>query len=195
MTDKKDATQKNKSDKAMSEISESIGTDTINKIQEIVSEKQQQQSIQYQNPQHQQFSQEVNRLVNSAREQQMSSQQQLQSTLNQASTNLIDSGRLETLFNSAQQLQQAAQLGISNLQINMEKYKQMIEQMEKDCHQQQVATDMQVVQALQQAISSMAQAQNSLLQSQAVDQMFDTVTKCQDNLSQIEQMGQTTTTM
>jgi ribosomal protein L17 len=195
MTDKKDITQKGKSDKGMSEISESLGTDTVNKIQEIVGDKQRLQNIQYQNPEHQQFSQEVNCLVNSAREQQMSSQQQLQSTLNQASTNLIDSGRLETLYNSAQQLQQAAQLGISNLQINVQQYKQMIEQMEKDCHQQQVATDMQVVQALQQTISSMAQAQNSLLQSQAVDKMFDSITKCQDSLAQIEQMGQTTTTM
>jgi ribosomal protein L17 len=195
MTDKKDITEKSKSDKAMSEISESLGTETVNKIQEIVGEKERLQSIQYQNPQHQQFSQEVNCLVNSAREQQMSSQQQLQSTLNQASTNLIDSGRLETLYNSAQLLQQAAQLGISNLQINIKQYKQMIEQMEKDCHQQQVATDMQAVQALQQAISSMAQAQNGLLQSQAVDKMFDSITKCQDSLAQIEQMGQTTTTM
>ncbi|HHY71366.1 MAG TPA: exonuclease SbcC [Thermoanaerobacterales bacterium] len=195
MTDKKDVTQKSKSDKVMSEISESLGTDTVNQIQELAGEKQRLQNIQYQNIQHQQFSQEVDCLVNSAREQQMSSQQQLQSTLNQASTNLIDSGRLETLYNTAQQLQQAAQLGISNLQINIEQYKQMIEQMEKDCHQQQVATDMQAVQALQQSISSMAQAQNSLLQSQAVDKMFDSITKCQNGLAQIEQMGQTTTTM
>lgn len=195
MTDKKDVTQKSKSDKVMSEISERLGTDTVKQIQEIAGEKQRLQDVQYQNTQHEQFSQEVNCLVNAAREQQMSSEQQIQSTLNQASTNLIDSDRLQTLYNNAQQLQQAAQLGISNLQINIAQYKQMIEQMEKDCHQQQVATDMQVVQSLQQAVSSMAQAQNSLLQSQAVDKMFDSITKCQGSLAQVEQIGQSTTTM
>ncbi|WP_213974601.1 exonuclease SbcC [Tepidanaerobacter acetatoxydans] len=192
MTDKKDSTQNNKSDKVMNEISQELGTNTVNRIQEIADETQRLKNTQYQNPQHKQISQEINCLANSARGQQMSSQQQLQSTLNQASTNLIDSARLETLYGNAQKLQQAAQLGISNLQINIEQYKTMIEQMEKDCHQQQVATDTQVVQSLHQAISSMAQAQNSLLQSQAVDKMFDSITKCQASLAQIEQINQQT---
>lgn len=185
-------TQKSKADKSMSEISANLGTDTVNKLHDII-DKKQQQNIQYQNPEHQQFSQEINNLLNCAREQQMSSQKQLQSALNQASTNLMDSNRLETLYKSAQQLQQAAQLGISNLQLNIEQYKSMTEKMEKDCHQQQVAIDLQVIQALQQAISCMAYAQNSLLQSQAVDKMYDSITKCQDNLAQIAQLENTTT--
>lgn len=184
-----------KADKRMSEISEDLATDTVNKLHELIGEKQQQQNIQYQDPVQQQLTQEISCLLDSVREQQLSSQNQLQSTLNQASTNLIDSKRLETIYSSAQQLQQAAQLGISNLQLNIKQYKSMIEKMEKDCHEQQVATDIEVIQALQQAISSMAQAQNSLLQSQAVDKMYDSITKCQDNLKQIEQLDNTTTTM
>ncbi len=195
MTDKKDITQKSKADKAMSELSERLGTETVNQIQQIANEKQRQQSVQYQNTQHQQFSQEIDCLVNTARKEQMSSEQQIQTTLNQASINLIDSDRLQSIYNNAQQLQQAAQLGISNLQINIQQYKQMIEQMEKDCHQQLVATDMQVIQSLQQAVSSMAEAQNKLLQSQTVNKIFDSIIKCQDSLMQVEQIGQSTTKM
>lgn len=189
-------TQKSKTDKSMSEISENLGTDTVNKLQEIIGEmQQQQQNNQYQDPIQQQFTQEINCLLDSVREQQFSSQNQLQSVLNQASTNLIDSNRFNTIYNSVKQLQQAAQLGISNLQLNIKQYKNIIEKMEKDCHKQQVAVDLQVVQALQQAISYMAQAQNSLLQSQAVDKMYDSITKCQDNLAQIEQLDNTKATM
>ena len=172
-----------------------MGTETVNQIQQIANEKQRQQSVQYQNTQHQQFSQEIDCLVNTARKEQMSSEQQIQTTLNQASINLIDSDRLQAIYNNAQQLQQAAQLGISNLQINIQQYKQMIEQMEKDCHQQLVATDMQVIQSLQQAVSSMAEAQNKLLQSQTVNKIFDSIIKCQDSLMQVEQIGQSTTKM
>ncbi|MCG1011291.1 exonuclease SbcC [Tepidanaerobacter sp. GT38] len=189
MTDKK-IFQDNNTDKSMSEISKNLSTDTVNKFHEIIGERQQQNS-QHQNPVQQQFFQEINCLLNSAREQQMSSQKELQTILNQASTNLIDSNRLETLYNSAKQLQQAAQLGIANLKLNIQQYKSMIDKMEKDCHEQQVSTDLQVIQALQQAISCMAQAQNSLLQSQAVDKIYDSITKCQDNLAQIEKLDDT----
>ncbi|HHY43097.1 MAG TPA: exonuclease SbcC [Thermoanaerobacterales bacterium] len=191
MTDK-DMAQKDKVHKSMSEISESLGTDTVNKFHEIIDESKQ-QKIKYQNPIHEEFSQEINCLLDSAREQQISSQKELQAILNQAATNLMDSNRLETLYSCAQQLQQAAQLGISNLQLNIQQYKDMIEKMEKDCHKQQVAVDLQVIQALQQAVSCMAQAQNSLLKSQAVDKIFDSITKCQDSLKQIEKLENTTT--
>lgn len=194
MADKNDITQKSKADKTMSEISERLGTETVNQIQEIVNQQRGQNNIQYQNAQHQQFAKEVECLVNSAREQQMASEQQIQSTLNQASTSLMDARRLENLYSGAQQLQQAAQLGISNLQMNVKQYRQTIEQMEKQCHEQQVAMDMQVVQSMQQAISAMAQAQSALLQSQAINKMFDSITKCQDSLMQIEQMSKTPTT-
>jgi ribosomal protein L17 len=194
VADKNDITQKSKADKTMSEISERLGTETVNQIQEIVNQQRGQNNIQYQNAQHQQFAKEVESLVNSAREQQMASEQQIQSTLNQASTSLMDARRLENLYSSAQQLQQAAQLGISNLQMNAKQYRQTIEQMEKQCHEQQVAMDMQVVQSMQQAISAMAQAQSALLQSQAINKMFDSITKCQDSLIQIEQMSKTPTT-
>lgn len=194
MAEKNDITQKSKQDKTMSEISERLGTETVNQIQDIVNQQRQQNTIQYQNAQHKQFSTSVESLVNSAREQQMASEQQIQSTLNQASTSLMDARRLENLFNSAQQLQQAAQLGISNLQMNAKQYKQTIDQMEKDCHEQQVAMDMQVIQSMQQAVSALAQAQNAILQSQTINKMFDSITKCEDSLTQIEQMGQPTTT-
>jgi len=114
-----------KADKRMSEISENLATDTVNKLHELIGEKQQQQNIQYQDPVQQQLTQEISCLLDSVREQQLSSQNQLQSTLNQASTNLIDSKRLETIYSSAQQLQQAAQLGISNLQLNIRQYKRI----------------------------------------------------------------------
>lgn len=142
-----------------------------------------------------QFAKEVDCLVNAAREQQINSDDQIQNTLNQASTNFIDSKRLENLFSSAQQLQQAAELGISNLQMNIQQHRQTIQQMEKECHQQQVATDIQVVSSMQKAIAAMAQAQNSLIQSQSVNQMFDSITKCQDYLAQIEDVSTSTTTM
>ena len=39
-----------KADKRMSEISENLATDTVNKLHELIGEKQQQQNIQYQDP-------------------------------------------------------------------------------------------------------------------------------------------------
>jgi Zn-dependent M32 family carboxypeptidase len=190
-----DVTEKGKRDKSMAEISENLGTDTANKLQEIIGEMQRGQKSPYRDPMQQQFIEEVNCLLNSVRQQQLSSQSQLQASLNQAASNLTDSNRFDTILDSVKELLQAAQLGISNLQINMKQYKSIIDKMERDCHQQQVTTDLQVVQALQQAISSMAQAQNSLLQSQAVDKMYDSITKCQDKLAQIEALQSTKTTM
>ncbi|MDI3481190.1 MAG: hypothetical protein PWQ97_845 [Tepidanaerobacteraceae bacterium] len=195
MADKSDVTQKSKQDKAMSEISERLGTETVNQIQDIVNQQRQQNPKQYQNDQHKQFSINIECLVNSAREQHMASEQQIQSTLNQASTSLMDACRLENLYSAAQQLQQGAQLGISNLQMNVKQYMQSIEQMEKDCHEQQVSTDMQAIQAMQQAVSALAQAQNAILQSQAINKMFYSITKCEDSLTQIEQMGQSNINM
>jgi ribosomal protein L17 len=194
LSEKNDVTQKSKTDKNMSEMSQRLGAETAKQIQDIVNQQGLMGNMQYQNEQHRQFSNNAECLVNAARQQQMSSEQQIQATLNQASTNLMDSKRLETLYNSAQQLLQSAQLGISSLQLNISQHKQIIEQMEKECHEQQVATDVQAIQAMQQAISSMAQAQNSILQSQAVSKMFNSITKCEDNLTQIEKMGQQTTT-
>jgi len=188
-------TEKSQRDKSISEISENLGTETATRLQEIIGEMQQQQKAQYQNPIQQQFIQEINCLLDCLREQQLSFQNQLQASLNQASTNLIDSNRLETILNNAKQLMQAAQLGIANLQLNINEYKNLIDKMEKDCHQQQVATDLQAVQALQQAVASMAQAQKCLLQSQAVDKMYESISKCLDSLSQIERLQSTNTTM
>ncbi|MCR4430825.1 MAG: exonuclease SbcC [Tepidanaerobacteraceae bacterium] len=195
MADKNDVAQKSKQDKTMSEISERLGTETVNQIQDIVNQQRRQNAVQYQNDQHKQFSTNIECLVNAAREQQMASEQQIQSTLNQASTSLMDARRLESLYNSAQQLQQGAQMGISNLQMNAKQYIKTIEQMEKDCHEQQVSTDMQAIQSMQQAVSALAQAQNAILQSQAINKMFDSITKCEDSLTQIEQMEQSAITM
>ena len=139
---------------------------------------------------HDEFSNEVNRIVEFTREQQMTSSEEIQENLSVATSNISDAKRLKDLFSNAEKLQQAAKLGISNLQVNIKKYKQIIEKMEKECHHQQVATDMQVVSAMQKAISAMAQAQNALMQSQSVDKIFDSITKCQDSLSQIEKKDQ-----
>lgn len=175
-----------KNEKTLSELSNSLSQDTANQIQEIVSEQQNANNTQSQTPEQQDFSDEIKCLVNSTRKQQMSSEQQIQDNLNQASINLADSERLSNIYQSSQQLMQAAQMGIANLSINIDQYTEMIEQMEKDCHTQQVATDMQVISSMQQAISSMAQAQNSLLQSQAVDKMYDSIEKCGDSLNAID---------
>lgn len=172
-------------EKTLTELSNNLSEDTANQIQEIVAEQQSSENMQYQTPEEQDFSEEIKSLVNSSRQQQMSSDQQIQDTLNQASINLIDSQRLSKIYQSSQNLMQAAQMGIANLTINMDKYTQMLEQMEKDCHTQQVATDMQVISSLQKAISSMAEAQNSLLQSQAVEKMYDSIKKCTDSLNKI----------
>jgi hypothetical protein len=193
LSENNDVTQKGKTDKTMGEISDRLGMGTGKQIQDMAKQQGLMGNMQHQNEQHRQFSNNVECLLNSARQQQMSSEQQIQATLNQASTNLMDSKRLETLYNGSQELLQAAQLGMSNLQLNLIRHKQIIEQMEKECHEQQVATDMQAIQAMQQAISSMAQAQNSMLQSQDISKMYDSITKCQDNLTQIEKMGQQTT--
>ncbi|ADL08588.1 hypothetical protein [Thermosediminibacter oceani] len=174
----------------MAEISESPASETAQRINQILNE-QRQQAAGYQNNQHQHFAQEIQCICDLAREQRMTTEQQIQSTLNQASTNLMDSRRLESIFNSAQQLQQAARMGFSNLQANAKQYSQILEQMEKQCHEQQVATDMQVVQAMQQAISAMAQAQSALLQSHSIAKIFDSITRCGDVLAQIEQADTT----
>jgi hypothetical protein len=192
MANKKDVTGKSKDDKTMSEVSEQLSTDSAKYIEQIINEQKLSKNMQYQNEQHKQFYQDIECLTNAAREQQLSSEQQIQSTLNQASTCLADSKRLENLFNNAQQLQQAAQLGLQNLQMNAAQYKAIIEQMEKECYEQQVASDMQVVQSMQQAISSMAQAQNSLIQSQSINKIFDSITTCEGSLNQIEQLNNTT---
>lgn len=195
MVNPKDITQKSKSDKTMTEISNTLGTQALNQFQEISQEHQNLGNLQFQNQDHLAFLNQVECLVNTTREQQMSSDQQVQSTLNQASTNLIDSKRLANLYSDAKKLQQAAMLGISHLQMNMPQYQQTLEQMEQKCHQQQVATDMQVVQALQQAICAMATAQNSLLQSQAIDQVFTDINQCETNLKYIAKTNETPTTM
>lgn len=132
------------------------------------------------------FSKEINHIKAYTVEQQMSSGEEIQENLSNANNNISDANRLKELFSSAEELQQAANLGLANLQINMEQYKQIVKNMQKKCHQQQVATDMQVISAMQKAILAMAQAQNALIQSQSVDKIFDSITKCQDSLTQIE---------
>lgn len=178
-----------KSNENLSEVSESLTSDTIDKIQQIANEQNNKNEIQFENQEHQQFSDVVQDLLNSVIEEQMSSEQQVQSTLNQANTNLSDISRLDNIYNSVQQLKQATQLGISNLQTNMQQHRQIIEDMQRQCHKQQVSVDMQVIQALQQAVSAMTQAQNSMFQSQSVDKIFDSIITCQDYLKQIEQQA------
>ncbi|TYP53264.1 exonuclease SbcC [Thermosediminibacter litoriperuensis] len=170
----------------MTEVDKRLETETAQRINQVFNEQRLQPDT-YQNNQHKQFAQDIQCICDLAREQHMTTEQQIQSTLNQASTNIMDSRRLESIFNAAQQLQQAARMGFSNLQVNAKQYRQTLEQMEKQCHEQQVATDMQVVQAMQQAISAMAQAQSALLQSQAIGKIFDSITRCGDVLAQIEQ--------
>jgi len=135
------------------------------------------------------LSNDLKYLLEQIRSQQMNTDQQVQETLNQASTNLMDSKRLSNLYNDLQQLQQAAMLGIANLTTNMEQYQSTLQQMEKNCHTQQVATDMQIVSAMQQAISSMAKAQSSMLQSQSIDKLYDSITQCRDSLKQIQNLS------
>lgn len=193
MADKTDMAQKSKQEKTMSEISERLGAGAANQIQDIVNQQHKQNNIQYQNAQHQQFVGRVECLVNTACEQQMASEQQIRSTLNKASTGLMDARKLENIYNNSEQLLQAAKLGISNLQMNVRQYRQTIEQMGKDCYEAQVAMDMQVIQSMEQAVSALAQAQNAILRSQSINKMFDSITKCEDSLTQIEQMGQAPT--
>ena len=137
LVDQEQMAQESNAYKNMSKISENLGTQAANKLQEIIGEIQQQKPH-YQNPLQQQFVQEISSLLDSVRQQQLSFQSQLQESLNQASTNLMDSNRAENILNSANQLMQAAQMGISNLQLNIEEYKNLIREMEKDCRQQQV---------------------------------------------------------
>lgn len=182
----KDITDKSKSDKTMTEISGTLSTDALTQFQEIAQNRQSPQSPAAQNTDHQGFLNQSQCLVDSVREQHMTSDYEIQNTLNQASTTLLDSQRLSKLYTDAKELHQAAMLGLSNLQTNMPEYKQTLEQMVQDCHTQQVATDMQVIGALQQSISAMATAQNCLLQSQAVDKIFKDINKCESSLKQIE---------
>ncbi|KXG76657.1 hypothetical protein AN618_15500 [Fervidicola ferrireducens] len=133
-----------------------------------------------------QFFQDLQSIADTVREQQMSTEQQIKSSLSQVSTNMMDSRRLENILNSAQQLEQLVKMGFSNIQANAPQFRQTLDNMEKQCHEQQVAMDMQVIQAMQQAISALARAQNALLQSQAINKVFDTITRCDDVLSQIE---------
>lgn len=93
-----DVTEKGKRDKSMAEISENLGTDTANKLQEIIGEMQRGQKSPYRDPMQQQFIEEVNCLLNSVRQQQLSSQSQLQASLNQATSNLTDSNRFDTIL-------------------------------------------------------------------------------------------------
>lgn len=135
---------------------------------------------------HNQFFQDIQNIADVVRDQHISTEQQIKSSLSQASCNMMDSRRLENILNSAKQLEQLAKMGFSNMQANAPQFKNILESMEKQCHEQQVAMDMQVIQAMQQAISALAKAQNALLQSQAIDKVFETITKCDDALSQIE---------
>ncbi|MDN5332028.1 MAG: hypothetical protein PWP45_1253 [Tepidanaerobacteraceae bacterium] len=133
-----------------------------------------------------QLDQDLRCIADTIREQQMSTEQQIKSSLSQVSTNVMDSRRLENILNNAQQLEQLVKMGFSNIQANSSQFRQTLDSMEKQCHEQQVAADMQVIQAMQQAISALARAQNALLQSQAINKVFDTITRCDDVLSQIE---------
>lgn len=188
MSENKDNTQNAKADERINKTSERLWSNATKQIQE-TSKKQVKGNNNFRSEQHRQFSTYVESLVNAAQQQQMSSEQQIRKTLNNASTSLMDSKRLESLYNNAQQLLQSAQLGFSNLQVNMAEHKQLIEQMEKECHEQQVATDIQAIQAMQQAISSMAQAQSYILQSQAVSKMFNSINQCERHLAEIEKSG------
>jgi len=131
------------------------------------------------------FIQEVNCIIEQAKNQQFSINNEVQNTLSEASDNINDFKGIDGLFSQAEQLQEAANLGISNLILNVEQYKKIMGQMEKECHQQQVATDMQVICAMQKAIAAMVKAQNSLMQSNTVDKIFDAITKCQNSIDQI----------
>jgi len=134
----------------------------------------------------QQLIQNIQNVGEIAREQQFSISQQIQSNLNQSSTFITDSKRLENLYNLASQLQQAAMQGISELKANANNYRQIIETMEKECFEELISQDMQVIQAMQQAISALAQAQNALLQSNSISKMFDFISKCENTFTQIE---------
>jgi hypothetical protein len=110
--------------------------------------------------------------------------------LNQASTILMDSERLQNLYDDAIKLQKAAQMGISNLQANAGDYFKIIDNMENLCHKQQIAMDLQIFQAMQQAVMALAQAQNTLLSSQTINEMYDILSSCRDNLTKILEQQQ-----
>jgi len=132
------------------------------------------------------FLQEIQSIAQLAREQQLSVSQQIQNNLNQSTTYTSDAKRLENLYNLASQLQQIAMQGISNLQANAANYRQIIDSMEKECVEELISQDLQVIQAMQQAISALSQAQSALLQSNSINKMFDHISKCEDTLNQIE---------
>nr|PZN03026.1 MAG: exonuclease SbcC [Bacillota bacterium] len=132
------------------------------------------------------FSQDLQSITDSVIEQQMSVEQQIKNSLAEASTNAISSRRLENILKGAQNLEQFAKMGLSSIKANTNQLRQTLDDMEKQCHEQQVAIDLQAIQAMQQAISALAKAQSALLQSQAIDKVFGTIMKCSDTLSKIE---------
>ncbi|MCG0275730.1 MAG: exonuclease SbcC [Thermosediminibacteraceae bacterium] len=136
--------------------------------------------------QYKQFEQDVRSISDIVKEQHLATEQQIKNSMSQASTNLMDSRRLESILKSAQQLEQLVKMGFSNLKANSKQFRQTLFQMEKQCHEQQLSIDLQVIQAMQEAVSALAKAQSALLQSQAINKVFDSIARCEDMLSQIE---------
>ena len=88
-----------KNDKNMSEMSQGLGRRPQNKLKKLSVNRANEKYGVSKRTAPAVFNQ--CRMPNAARQQQMSSEQQIQTTLNQASTNLMDSERLEALYNSA----------------------------------------------------------------------------------------------
>lgn len=126
-------------------------------------------------------------ILDTYRRQYLKSEQQIQDTLNQASYYVMDAKRLENLYTSALELEKAAQMGLFHSQNSAKDYFPIIYQMINECHKQQAAMDMQVISSMQQAVMALAQAQATLLASQTLDQMFDSILKCRESLTKLQE--------
>jgi len=130
------------------------------------------------------FKQTISKVQEGIRQQQMSSEQQLQNTLNQASTTIADSQRIEQIFDLVQKIERQLRDGTEAVTRNPGQFKKQIEQLDNQVSTQQTKIDSQMAQALNQAVSSLAQAQTYMFQSQAFSQLSQQISQCKQILDQ-----------
>ena len=127
----------------MSEVSEQLSTDSAKYIEQIINEQKLSKNMQYQNEQHKTIlpgyrmsykyssrTTAVFRTTNS---------KHIKSSINLPLL-ILNAWRI---FSTMHNASGRRVLGLQNLQMNAAQYKAIIEQMEKECYEQQVASDMQ----------------------------------------------------
>ena len=126
----------------------------------------------------------LSQVVNTAREQQLSSEKQLQSQLSQASATISDAKKIQAIFQTAQTLEQNLARGGTAAWQKPEETSNAMRALEQLISEQQVQADTRLAQALTQAVSAMAQAQSAMFQVQALSQMAQSVKEASQVLNQ-----------